>query len=150
ARLLALLETALLPGADQTQLIERARSEVEQVRELIDEVLFLSELETGREVVAFGSTVAEPILREVIDDLRERAERAGVSLAVEGDARVTLPLRPRMLRVIAENLAANAIRYAGEGGSFRFTLGRDGERRPVLLASDDGMGAPEEALPRLF
>src|ERR671936_429338 len=54
ARLLALLETALLPEADQTRLIERARDEVQQVRELIDDVLFLSELETGREVVALG------------------------------------------------------------------------------------------------
>src|SRR5438552_2642904 len=73
ARLLALLETALLPGTDQTQLIERAREEVEQVRELIDEVLFLSELETGREIVALGSTAAEPILREIVDGLRESA-----------------------------------------------------------------------------
>src|SRR3989442_7714850 len=145
ARLLALLETALLPGADQTELIERARDEVEQVRELIDEVLFLSELETGREVVALGSTAAEPILREVVDELHESAARAGVSLAVEGDARVTLPLRPRMLRVIAENLAANAIRYAGDGATFRFVLAPD-----VLVAADDGAGVAEEALPRLF
>src|SRR5919205_3970698 len=52
ARLLALLETALLPGSDQTALIEQARAEVEEIKELIDDVLFLSELETGREVVA--------------------------------------------------------------------------------------------------
>src|SRR3954470_18865787 len=55
ARLLALLETALLPGSDQTALIEQARGEVEEIRELIDDVLFLSELETGRQVVALGS-----------------------------------------------------------------------------------------------
>src|SRR5207302_6760143 len=100
ARLLALLDTALLPGADQTGLIERARDEVEQVRELIDDVLFLSELETGREVVSLGSTTAAPILREVIEDMRESAERANVSLAVDGDLDVPLPLRPRMLRVV--------------------------------------------------
>ncbi len=48
ARLLALLETASLPGQDAAALVEQARTEVEQIRELIDEVLFLSELETGR------------------------------------------------------------------------------------------------------
>jgi signal transduction histidine kinase len=145
ARLLALLETALLPSADQTDLIERARDEVEQVRELIDDVLFLSELETGREVVALGSTEAGPILREIVDALRESAERAGVALALEGDLRVRLPLRPRMLRVIAENLAANAIRYAGDGASFRFVL-----ETGLLTALDDGAGVAEEDLPRLF
>ena len=47
ARLLSLLETATLPGEDVLDLVERARAEVEQIRELIDEVLFLSELESG-------------------------------------------------------------------------------------------------------
>ena len=74
ARLLALLETALLPGFDPAELVEQAQAEVEQIRELIDDVLFLSELETGREVVALGSTPALPILREV--DRRALDERA--------------------------------------------------------------------------
>src|SRR5947207_3265428 len=51
ARLLALLDGADLPDAKPLELIEQARSEVEQINELIDDVLFLSELETGREVV---------------------------------------------------------------------------------------------------
>jgi signal transduction histidine kinase len=54
ARLLALLETATLPGFDAQELVAQAQSEVEQIRELIDDVLFLSELETGREIVALG------------------------------------------------------------------------------------------------
>ena len=43
----------LVPGnVDELDaLIEQARSEVAQIRELIDEVLFISELETGRQVV---------------------------------------------------------------------------------------------------
>src|SRR5947207_989048 len=56
ARLLALLETALLPGSDSDELVELARAEVEQIGQLVDEVLFLSELETGREVGSLCST----------------------------------------------------------------------------------------------
>ena len=63
ARLLALLETALLPSADVPDLIEQGKAEVEQIRELIDDVLFLSELETGRAVVSLASTRAAPIVR---------------------------------------------------------------------------------------
>src|SRR3954471_11801168 len=66
ARLLALLETALLPGADQTSLIEQSRGEVERIGELIDDVLFLSELESGRAVVALGSIRALPVLDQVV------------------------------------------------------------------------------------
>ena len=85
ARLLSLLETAMLPGEDVRDLVDRARAEVEQIRELIDEVLFLSELESGTRVVSLGSVAVRPELDAVAAELEERASRAGVALVVEGD-----------------------------------------------------------------
>src|ERR1700704_3772072 len=41
ARMLALLETATLPGADIDGLVEQASQEIHQARDLIDDVLFL-------------------------------------------------------------------------------------------------------------
>src|SRR5919198_699818 len=76
ARLLSLLETASLPGEDPHELIERARREVEQIGELIDDVLFLSELETGRQVVALGATPLRARAEEVTAALAESADRA--------------------------------------------------------------------------
>src|SRR5205823_11910061 len=115
ARLLALLESASLPDADPLELVEQARGEVHQIDEQIGEVLFLSELETGREVVALGSTPVRPVLDEVVERLAGRAARAAVETRVEAPAELELPLRRRMLRVVVENLLENAIRYAGDG-----------------------------------
>ena len=145
ARVLALLETATLPGSDHDALIEQAQAEVTQIGELIDDVLFLSELESGREIVSLGSTRALPILQEVIEALSEQAARAGMTLSVEGDEDAELPLRPRMLRVLAANLAENAVRYAGPGATMTLSV-RDG----VLTARDDGVGVNEDDLPRIF
>jgi two-component system phosphate regulon sensor histidine kinase PhoR len=149
ARLLVLLETAALPGSETETLIEQAQAEVGLIRELIDDVLFLGELESGRELVALGSTQGLPILREVANSLAEPAERADVRLRVTGDEDVEVPLRPRMLRVIAANLAENAFRYAGPGATLTLSLDRD-VGSVVLTASDDGAGVAEEDLPRLF
>jgi two-component system phosphate regulon sensor histidine kinase PhoR len=149
ARLLALLESAELPDADFAPLVEQARQEVAQVRELIDDVLFLGELETGSAIVGLGSTPALPILEEVAERLVERADRAGVRVTVRGAAALEVPLRPRMLRVVAENLAENSLRYAGPGATLTLTLGRE-DGRVVLTAADDGAGVAEEDLPRLF
>jgi signal transduction histidine kinase len=149
ARLLALLETALLPGEDSHALVEDARREVEQVTELIDDVLFLSELETGRAVVALGSEPVLPVLEEVAAELEEQAARAGVIVTVEGDPEAELPLRPRMLRVVAQNLAQNAIRYAGPGSTFSLSVRRD-DGAVVLSAADDGIGVLDRDVPRLF
>jgi two-component system phosphate regulon sensor histidine kinase PhoR len=149
ARLLALLETAALPSANVDQLIEQGKAEVEQIRELIDDVLFLSELETGRAVVALTATRAAPVVREVLDALSERATRAGVTLDSEVDETAVVPLRPRMLRVVLENLAENALRYAGDGVTFSITVQREGDD-VAITAADTGIGVAEEDLPRLF
>src|ERR687897_561454 len=115
ARLLSLLETAALPGEDPEALVEQARREVEQIGELIDDVLFLSELETGRQVVVLGATPVRDTAQEVMDALADSADRAGVRISLEVPDGVEVPLRPRMLRVVIENLVANSIRYAGPG-----------------------------------
>ena len=149
ARLLALLESALLPGADPRELVQQAQGEVDLIRELIDDILFLSELESGHEVVGLGSTPAFPILVEVVEGLEDQAARAGVTIEVDADEDAELPLRPRMIRVVVQNLAQNAIRYAGPGAHLRLSLRRDGAG-VTLAAADDGVGVAEEDVPRLF
>jgi two-component system sensor histidine kinase BaeS len=149
ARILVLLDSADLPGADVDALIEQARAEVEHAGALIDEILFLSELESGKEVVALGSTNALPVLEQVVTELDDSSARAGVTLRAVGDPDVDLPLRPRMLRIVAENLAENAIRYAGHGSTLTLSVGREGGAT-LLVAADDGIGVAAADLPRLF
>jgi two-component system, OmpR family, phosphate regulon sensor histidine kinase PhoR len=145
ARLMALLESASLPGAETDELLEQARAEVEQMRALIDDILFLSELESGREVVALGSTPALPVLEEVRDLLADRAEHADVQIVLDVEPGTELPLRRRMLQVMAENLADNAIRYAGPRATLTLRA------RPGLFeAEDDGPGVDEADVARLF
>jgi two-component system phosphate regulon sensor histidine kinase PhoR len=150
ARLLVLLETAVLPGEDVTELIERAAAEVDQITELIDEVLFLSELESGARVVALGSEPVLPVLEETLEELQERAVRAGVEVRLECDSEIELTIRPRMLRVVARNLAENAIRYAGPGSTFTLSVDRRPDGSVLLAARDDGIGVEEAELARLF
>jgi two-component system, OmpR family, phosphate regulon sensor histidine kinase PhoR len=150
ARLLTLLETATLPGENVADLIQHAANEVEQITELIDEVLFLSELESGARVVSLGASPARPVLEDALRELAERAERAAVTLAVEADDEIELAIRPRMLRVVARNLAENAIRYAGPDSTFTLRLERGPDGAVVLSGKDDGVGVSEGELPRLF
>jgi len=150
ARLLALLESAELPGADLQALLRQAHGEVAEMRELVDDILFLSELEQQREVVSLGDTEAAPVLRELVAELSERAELAGLTLElrIEDDS-LHVPLRRRMLRLVVENLIVNAIRYAGEGATCTVSLRRDDDGI-VIEVADDGAGLPEEDVPRLF
>jgi two-component system, OmpR family, sensor histidine kinase SenX3 len=149
ARLLSLLELAGLPGEDVPALLEQSRREIDLIVELIDEVLFLAELESGTRVVSLGAEPVLPVLQEVVAELEEPAARAGVTLIVEGDEDATAEVRPRMLRVVARNLAENAIRYAGTGAEATLSARRsDGE--VVLRVVDNGGGVDDADLARLF
>ncbi|MGI9658074.1 MAG: sensor histidine kinase [Gaiellaceae bacterium] len=150
ARLLSLLDSADLPDADLTNLVDQARREVHQIRELIDDVLFLSELESGKEVVSLGTSAAVPLLHEVAAELAESAERAGVEIVIEGSTETELPLRPRMIKVLARNLIENAIRYAGPDASLTLSVRQDASGAAELSARDTGGGVAEHELPRLF
>jgi two-component system phosphate regulon sensor histidine kinase PhoR len=150
ARLQALLESAELPGADLQALLGQAREEVGEMTELVDDILFLSELEQEREVVALGETEAAPVLWELVAGLRERAELAGLRLELRiEDEELLVPLRRRMLRLVAENLLENALRYAGEGATCIVSLSSE-DGRIVLDVADDGAGVPDQDVPRLF
>jgi signal transduction histidine kinase len=54
-----------------------------------------------------------------------------------------------MLRVVAGNLLQNAIRYAGPGATFTFSVDVEGGDA-ILEARDTGIGVSEHDLPRLF
>jgi two-component system phosphate regulon sensor histidine kinase PhoR len=149
ARLLALLDSASLPSADTKALLEQAKQEVESMAELVDDVLFLSELETGRAVVGLGDVPVAPIVRDVVEAMLASAERHAQKIVTLVAEDVVVAVRPRILRVLLENLVTNAIRYAGDGA--RCTVSARNEGDAVLLSvADNGPGVPNDELARLF
>src|SRR5437660_1484385 len=86
-----------------------------------------------------------PVLEDVKSRLADSAERADVTILIEAAPEVGLPLRRRMLQVVVENLAQNAIRYAGPGSTLTLSA-----RPGTLEASDDGRGVEVDELPRLL
>ena len=151
ARLSALLESAELPDADLQGLLRQAQDEVVEMTELVDDVLFLSELEQGREIVALGDTEAAPVLRAVVDELTERAELAGLAAPAADRGRDD----PRSAS--SAHAPAGRREPARERPPLR-RRGCDVHRRRsaredgyvVVGVSDDGSGVPDEDVPRLF
>ena len=121
ARILALLDSADLPGADVRDLIDKARAEVENAGALIDEILFLSELESGREIVSLGHTSALPVLEGVVRDLEDAAVEERMDV---------LPLR-RLPR---------SGRGGATGEARRHRQGAEGRRRHITDEVHEGFG----------
>ena len=130
ARLLVLLETAELPGADDGELLAQAAVRGRPDRRADRRRAVPQRARDGpRGGLARHDAGVPGTRREVAAEIgRAGGPRRASSVVVECDASVELPLRPRMLRVVAANLAENALRYAGEGTTF--TLIAPPSRRP--------------------
>ena len=149
ARLLSLLDTAKLPGVDVQELIEEACAEVVEMTQLVDDILFLSELEQGREVVALGFTEVAPYVDGAV--LRVARARA----ACRARARERRAARPG-----GADAAAHAARGARQPARQLTALCRSRRHLPhhgpregdnvVLEVSDDGAGVDPDDVPRLF
>ena len=146
ARLLALLETALLPGEDPSRSSRRRATRSSRSGELIDDVLFLSELETGARSSRSGATRVLRCSSRWSADLDEQAARAGVgssSRAIRGRGGGAAAHAAS----VAQNLAENAIRYAGQGATLTLSVGREDG---VSSARPTTAWASTRDLPRLF
>ncbi len=128
--------------------IDRAVRSGERLADLIEALLDVSRLATGRfELNPQGFELTEAV-REVVERLRETATRARCELSLKVNG--ALPGMWDRLRIeqVLTNLLSNAMKYAA-GTPIEVSLTQEGDTA-VLEVSDRGPGISEEALPRIF
>jgi len=135
---------------EQRAILERCSQRVEALVRLVDDLLDMSRLESGRVERQIVALDVAKVVGEVLDLLRPAAEEHGVSLRAE--LPVGLPPvemdRDDLVRVLT-NLVSNAIKYNRPQGSVTVRA-RDEGYYLRLEVEDTGLGIPREALPQLF
>lgn len=134
-------------AAAYRETLESALEEYERLARMIDDMLFLAKADNRllvpqRETVDLGLEA-----RRLIEFHEALAEEAGVTLSLEGEARVSGD-RVMLQRALA-NLLGNAIRHTGRGRTVRVTLRQTGTAA-VIAVENPGPAIPAEHLPRLF
>ncbi len=145
-----LLKTGERDAATIAQFYEIIEIEAERLQALIDDMLQLSEIESGRD----DATALQPVsLAEIAGDVAARlapvAEKAGVSIQTELDPTLTLRASRLRLEQMFYNLVDNAIKYNQPGGEVRIAVRRE-RKFTVVCVSDTGIGIPEEHQERIF
>lgn len=118
--------------------------------EMINKVLDLSRIETGRLSVKPVSTALHPILSDAVDQMRSKADAAGLSLEfdAEGWARQARVIADhgRIVQVLT-NLLSNAVKFTARGGRIRISAAEgQGESwgKAVIRVTDTGRGIAGE------
>jgi PAS domain S-box-containing protein len=120
---------------------------------MINELLDVARLRMGRPLDLDRQPMdLNALAFEVADGLRSAADRHNIIVESAAPRVVGDWDRPRLERVLA-NLVSNAIKYSPHGGDVSITI--DAEREngsawAILRVSDEGIGIPEQDLPRVF
>ncbi len=146
-------ETLLGERPDETterQFLETILANAHRMQRLVDDLLDLSRIESGRwqpERVAVDLASASA---EVWAEFAERGTARGVSWETEiGEGASVLPADPEGVRLVLRNLIDNALRYTPAGGRITFRAVRE-EEGVALQVEDTGAGIPTEHLSRVF
>jgi PAS domain S-box-containing protein len=119
--------------------------------QLINEVLDLAAVETGRLPVALMAVPLAPLLVDCLGLLRPLAEADGITLVVAEPPPEGAALRadPTRLKQVLLNLLGNAIKYNRRGGEVRIDSRTAGGDLRITI-SDNGPGLTPEQQARLF
>jgi hypothetical protein len=128
--------------------VERAARSSEQLAQLVDSLLDVSRIATGRfELRLEPFDLAEGV-RDVTERFRDAAVKAGCEFSVKLEGSILGTWDRLRIEQVLTNLLANAIKYAARC-PVEVLLTRDNEAA-ILEVRDKGPGVPEEALPRIF
>ncbi len=140
---------AINDGAVAVKFLEIIDIEAERLYMLINDILQLSEIETRQKDTDIGRHNLKAIIEEVAAILQVNAEKKGVSLRVEADARINIQANRDRIKQMFINLIDNAINYNVENGSIIVMASRL-EGRVVITVKDTGIGIAQQHLSRIF
>lgn len=145
-----------LPGpltADQERHLQTVRSSARHLLSLINDLLDLAKIESGKVEVGLLPVVCQDVLSEVMQSLHPLAEDKGLHLSVEmPEDPITILTDHRALSQILINLTNNAIKFT-QKGSVRLTVSASNsnhDRTIAIRVTDTGIGIKQEDQNSLF
>ena len=135
--------------ADTAHLLDLIRRQSDRMRELIDDLMDLAQIEAGAVELKRERLPLGELVREVVRDLAAPAAQRSVRVVVDGDGAVTVDADRRRLGQIVRNLLDNAIKFSREGGTVRLYAGRASGEAYVAVV-DEGPGIPRSEQEKIF
>ncbi|MBB3988920.1 ATP-binding protein [Croceicoccus naphthovorans] len=132
------------------RLIQIARGNCERLVRLINDILDMEKIESGKMEMRLEPMALGPFLEQVVQDNQGYADAHGVALElapVSPNASV-MGDRDRLMQVLT-NLVSNAVKFSAKGQTVRIVV-TPLDRRWRIDVIDEGSGIPEAFRPRIF
>jgi len=144
------LKEAELSPAQRSEYLSIALRQSESLTRLVSELFELAKLEARETRPSPEPFAAAELAQDVVQKLRLRADRQGVSLEMEPARALPLVFADIALTErVLDNLIENAIEHTPEGGKVVVSLKPQGQGIEVAVA-DTGCGISDQDLPHIF
>jgi hypothetical protein len=129
-------------------LLRIASTNSDRLVRLINDILDLERIQSGREPLAFRPVKLAEIVHQAIDGMAPVAEAAGVQL-IHDTTKVEIAADPDRLLQVLTNLLSNAVKFSPPSSTISVML-RPGANGVTLSVIDQGRGIPEDKLEAVF
>ncbi len=122
--------------------------ETSRLTTLVANFLEIHRLRHGKGALRLAPIPLGPLCSTIVEQFQAATPTHQFSLSIPTDLPSVLADAERLTQVL-RNLLTNAVTYSPRGGHIRLTA-RSSGREVIISVTDDGLGLPPEALPRLF
>ncbi len=148
--LLTLIEGGMDDPNINKDYLVKANNSVERMIDIIEDLDEITKLESGRLSMKIEKTDIVEVVKEVVDSLEERINKAGVTVKIQNQEKpIWVMADARKITQVLVNLIINAIKYGKPNGTIRIKF-FDMHDNILVEVADDGEGIEAQHLPRLF
>ncbi len=145
-----LIQNGMAKGKDAARFAGEIHQNASRLLVLINDILQLSELETGEFTDDFEKVNLSDVVFDCMEMLSLNATKRSIALEDNGiDRECYVNGISKMLSELVYNLIDNGIRYNKENGKVKISLCRE-EQSCILCVEDNGIGIPEKYQERIF
>lgn len=138
-------------SAVQHEFVQQIEASTERMIRLVNEILSVSSIETGRFNIRLANTDINALIRVQIVELAPLTEEKCVNIIYTPDKSIdVVQTDPMLFSQIVHNLLTNAVRYTAKNGMPIHVSFQKTEKEYLLTVSDQGIGIPLEAQPYIF
>ncbi len=128
--------------------VQTAEMQSQRLARLINDLLNVSLITTGKLNLELGKTDLVAVLKEVVDEFSEKLEAAGYEFKMETDESIEIIADKLRVEQLITNFLSNAIKY-GNGKPIEIKLHANGSRAKLVI-KDHGIGIQENQKEKIF
>ncbi len=131
--------------------ISRIQNNVKEMSQLINDVLFIQKTDAGKLEIKIEPVNLLSLCKSSVELIETgSASKTGHKIFFNvSDVNRNFNLDPLLIRQILDNLLSNAVKYSDPGSEIHFSV-KATEEYIQITVKDNGIGIPEDDIPKLF